>query len=1464
MGDRKWDLEEASDILVTVSEELNIIVPENDTNAAIYIDVPLSSISNVAFDKLVTESQNPSYGLIMQLIGETATNCIINANGYAENHVALAFASKKDVDTLRRLLVSTKVRTNRNSLPSQSEAVNVSEDDGPAASGPALSNNQSLIRTAFLASAIIPHRDPMTSINPSMLHRPHTSHHASADHQEDSLGSIVERDVDISNVRHRIEMAEGIDVSENHGLVNEAIESIDISQAYGLSHEDTQDGSEVRRAIAPMNRTQENSGGFDRTSNSGLSSSSRRHKGLKAIQNAPECRTQPSQQVILSVQPIENRHRSEAEEGGFDDLYDASPKMKDGRRTSPRILARKGAPSDPERTPGPTARQTNVAIDPSTKLSRQLCDANGVVEPHTDQTADYYLAAVTEDAAGDVKAKANSKKKKVPISAKAKNLVLDSIKPTKTMTQTRMNPIATAESSNAATDNYDVPPSPTRISSKVQNTGNKKDAVTAQPKPTEALPKRQEQYKPVPTKAIPTNSSRGPVSRPKKAINGKTDAKNPNQERVPRRQRGKTAGYDDDDDDNTIWDVDLAFSEAKPQKLPEKHQSPKTEAKTIRTANTKKGKAQTKVSSDKATVTKTRTLASTARVVKAKPTPAALSQPRSRRAAAIKANKKIRGLVESDEIEDEEDIVPAITRSRQPSPSDIRKAPRNQKTKNGREDRPSSGRELPNAESSAKDSVLDKSSPKSSDKQMLDSVSAAKTDSSPEKVDLVRKVAGEAPSANPGPVKNVSQKESTTGTLMIPQLSGHGDYSKWQNPIIVEKDVEVAEARAEPVPVSAPQLHNSITKIESAPTHTQEESEINRGDDDRNQNQAVIQKIRLERDRVEGHVTPLHDPSAQMVVDIRQRRTTPRLAGAAQRSLSKSTGRRHDPFGTKLNAMLLEPKESNSNIQSNEAARDINIEGKGLDTPKRAGLARSLTKSKAKTSKKPPGHLKSLMQVDGKGDDSPYLSSKSAAESVSASRVEIKRKGEQNEDTRPKRVKVAPRERFDRALDVQESAENANTAKKTPLPVANKRPSVIGFSASGPRNQGIILTQKTKPPQDFRIDWGMHDAPSTTTNQAEEGFASVRETLQVSPEEVKNNLENLSGAQEKVRGSPWRGQAEHLETLEAIRLPRSDTQGCQSQKRKLAPFLDEPAPWEHEQISKRPKQDVATPPTANTHHPNMLPDPSPAVVHDRSQRLSSQTTRANENGSPMPFLINSSENIADEKQYSDEDDVRDALAEAQLEEQFVLQDYDTVLLEPVLPRRPIMSAVSTSQPKTMTFQSISSNSKQIPSSPHAASVFGTMPPHHIYHDGEIVNPETKESIIPLKPQDPFLGATRNPQNQFMEALRRSSELASKRLTSEANDRRRSGAALVRQSLNVGEDPDKTLVEPKTRKYRQIHVPDSSLSSQSDTSTQGTQPDESSEEDSDGEADAKWRKALEPHQGNMLESLLAISHVSKSI
>ena len=274
----------------------------------------------------------------------------------------------------------------------------------------------------------------------------------------------------------------------------------------------------------------------------------------------------------------------------------------------------------------------------------------------------------------------------------------------------------------------------------------------------------------------------------------------------------------------------------------------------------------------------------------------------------------------------------------------------------------------------------------------------------------------------------------------------------------------------------------------------------------------------------------------------------------------------------------------------------------------------------------------------------------------------------------------------------------------------------------------------------------------------------------------------------------------------------------------------------------------------------MLPDVSPSVIHNRSQRLSSQNTRVNENGSPMPFFLTRIEETAAEEQYSDEDDGKNALAEARLEDPIVLlQDDDPILPEPILPPVPVGSI---SKLTTRVHESLSNNSKQVPSSPHAPSLFGALPPHHIYHDGEIVNAETKESIIPVKPQDPFLGAAQNVQNSFMNALRKSTETAAKRLIPGAREKGGSRAVVVRPSLNMGEDPDKTLVEPNLRKkYKQVHVSETSSSSQSSFSSRASQPGESSQEESDGETEAKWQKGLEPHQENMLECLLTISHVS---
>ena len=1518
MGDRKWDLREASDILTTVSEEINIIVPAKDANPAVYIDVSLDSILEVSLDKaFVTDSQHLTYGLIIQLMVGTTTNCILNATEYAGRHVALAFASEKDANTLRRLLMPTSVRANGFPPHSQSGAIDGSEpilpDDELAAPGSALSHRQNLMRTASLASAMIPHKAAASTSNPLSLKLVHTLQRASAEHQKWSSRSMIEHDEDSQRVGHNVEMAEeGIDVSYNGSLVEQAIEGIDVSQNDGLNHEEIQyrdaqahvpdnasSNARIRHSQVPSNGALAPLGNSDQNSSTGLSSSLRWRTNPNTTKNAPELRT--PQQAVSYVEPVENKIRPISQDPEHDDLFDASPKVKDGQRKSPRIIARDNVPKQLDRSLEPNTREAGDKTGPPAKLSRQLRNANGVVGSRTLQTADDNLTTPTKIGAGVVKISANSKNGKSSVYTKLRT-VAESTKSTKKTAQTRGQAFATEESPTASHNIYDFSPSPTRVDSIIQTSVKKKEATTTRPKATKAARNNRKQAKPVPTKATATTSSKGPAAQPEKGTKDKARANGMTQDSIPSRSNGKRA----DDDDDAIWDVDQTHSEEKTRDPRQSRQPAKTAKKQeVPIPKTKKKKVQTQPHSDEAKAnkatktTKAQTQAPTARVMQLKPAPAALSQLRPRRAAAIKANKKIQGLYESDEIVDDEEVTPALTRSSPHASSDAVKALRIQKVRNGGDKRATSSGKLPTARILAKDSISDSVSPDYSDEQRVDSVSNPKDDNSPEKVDLVRDPSAEALPAAPGDTRDSSTKENLTSlaeTPMIPLHSGHGDRSIQPNPTSAEKVAEVNEARVNLMSGSVPQLYESITETELAPPRPQENNYAEQGDldatkqagpGDQDQVEHVLPylydvslELNSKPDRVQEEVGPPQAPTAPVLVELRQRRAPPRLAEAPPKPLPESTATKRDPFGAKLNALMPELKDTNAKFKSREG--DAHVESKGSSATKPAELARSsrvpeagafenleaTSLEEAKQVENPPRYLKSAMQVDGEGRDSRFQTLKPARESISASSGENKRRTEQTGKISIKRVKLAPQDRLEGASARRELTYDT---KETPPPVVSKRPLVIGFSKTGPRNQGSVSTKNPKPPKDVgngapgAVKLRQHDVPIPMTFQVEAGFAPVPETLEKSSEDIQDNAKNADGAQKEIRGSPQRKQAEHLTIVNAVAAREANAQEHRAQKRKLAPAPDEPAPWEHEQLSKRQKRDIETPPTVQNHHPKLLPDISPALVHDRSQRVSSQNTRVNENGSPMPFVVTHGEKIAAEEQYSDEDDGKNALAEARLEEQIVLQDDGPILPEPMLPLRPLVPTDSISQLKTTTYECLSNNSKQLPSSPHAPSVFGTMPPHHIYHDGEIVNVETNESIIPVNPQDPFLGATENPRNSFMIALRKSTENAAKRLISGANDRRGSGGVFVRPSLNVGEDPDKTLVAPSLRKkYKQDHVLESSSSSASGSSLRASQPDESSEEEIDEETETKWRKGLEPHQENMLECLLTISHVSNYI
>ena len=1491
VGDRKWDLKESSDILVTLSEELNVIVPAKDAITTIYIDVPFHSILEVSFDKeFLTDSQNPTYGVMIQLIDGVATNCRLNATEYAERHVALAFASEHDANTLRRLLMSTNVQMNGLLPQSQSAATEALEpvlsEDELAAPGPALSHSQTLMRTASLASAIIPHGNEVSTINPSKLERAHTSQRALTEHREGSSSSMIEQDDDSQKVCHSVKMAEeGIDVSDDGSLVEKAFKAVDVSQIGGLSHDETQhqdiqarapnNTSSIARVLysQPLsNEKQEPKGGFDRNSDTGLSSSLRRQPGLNAIQNASDFRAQVPQHAVSPVEPAKQTTRPEHQDGEYNEPYDASPIVNHVQRRSPRNIAQDNLLQRLDRPPKSVFRQAGVKTGPHTKLSKQLRNANGIVESHTEQTVDNGLATLSKNDAGDVKTSGDSKKSKVLVYTRVRTLKEEPTKSTKKTSQTKGKAIMTEESSKAASENYDLLPPPTRADF-IEAPRDKKKATATRREVTEVPRNKQEQAKPVPAKAATTNPSKGTALQSKKGSSDKAKANGSIQDPAASRPSGKML----DNDDDAIWDFDQAHSGENPHILTQSGQSAKTaKRREVSVPKTEENRAQTQLHSGKAKAnkaTKAHTQGPKGRVTKAKPAPAVLSQPRSRRAAAIKANKKIQGLDESDDIVDDlddEDVVPVLTRGNRNASSDAAKAPNILKVRGGGDSRATSRGKLPTAKIPVQHSIPDSVSPDSLDGQRPGSVSHPKALSrSPKKVDLVKNPPADALRAAHSDARYTLPNENPTSaveTSIIPLHSKDGDESDQPNSASVKKGVEVSEARVDLVPGSVSQMYESITETGAAPTLPLKRDDVNQGGFDSTKKAGpgdqdpaervlphtddVLFELDSKSDRFAEEVNRSQTPTAPTIVEPRQRRRSPRLAAAGPKSLPETTTSRRDSFGAKL-------KDTNTKVKSRDG--HANVKNKEPNTPKpskSADLARSSTEPKAsafdglkatsfeeaKQVENPRSNLESAMQVDGEGGNPLIQTLKPACEPTSAQMGENKRRTEQVGDTSSKRVKVAIHERLERS---SARRKPANDARKTPPLVVSNRPLVIGFSRSGPRNQGTVSTKKPKSPT--HVGTG---APGA-------GFASVRGALGEPTEDITHNLD---ATQKKARGSSTRIQPEHLGTVNAVATREPNTQEHRTQKRKLHPFLDDPAPWEHEQLSKRQKQDVETTPSQHTHHPNMLPDASP-VIHDRPQRLSSQNTRVNENGSPMPFIITRNEETAAEEQYSDEDDGNNALAEARLEDPIVLQEDDSILPEPVLPLVPVES---TSRIKTKVHESLSNNSKQVPSSPHAPSVFGAMPPHHIYHDGEIVNAETKESIIPVKPQDPFLGAAQNLQNPFMNALRKSTEIAAKRLVPGAKEKGGSRVVVVRPSLNMGEDPDKTLVEPNLRKrYKQVHVSEASSSSQSSFSSQASQPGESSEDESDGETEAKWRKGLEPHQENMLECLLTISHVSNS-
>ena len=263
---------------------------------------------------------------------------------------------------------------------------------------------------------------------------------------------------------------------------------------------------------------------------------------------------------------------------------------------------------------------------------------------------------------------------------------------------------------------------------------------------------------------------------------------------------------------------------------------------------------------------------------------------------------------------------------------------------------------------------------------------------------------------------------------------------------------------------------------------------------------------------------------------------------------------------------------------------------------------------------------------------------------------------------------------------------------------------------------------------------------------------------------------------------------------------------------------------------------------------------------------SSQSSRVDENGSPLPFTHSRYIDIGEFQPRLTQDIVRLPLTarHVQGEQERITRTISEVKIGNNT--APLCKDPRAPKPRRIHFEA-SSNSKLQPSSPNApSSIVDEMEAHHIDDMGKFVNVETEHVITPHAPPDPFLGTSQKRPNKFMDALRRSSDGVYKIKTHnsravDAQKQQAQGIVTYEEVENEDEEGDmeKTLIE--------LDSQGKDFDTTSESSFRTSQPeDRSSPEkhpgrDSRSTVKDEWRRTLQPHQRQILDVLYDISHVS---
>ena len=1360
VGHLQYNTVDESAILVTVFKDLRIVISACPTGPAIYVDVPFENIQHTTIvSEWNAESQEHRHAVTIELSRAVKNAWYYNAAGRKGGTLSMAFTSPYHAKTLSAIL-QQREKAGKTGRPTvmESQPINCSEPalDGEFATpNLALTESQSLAGVALEANSLLSQNPPIGAFHPKNPALPSTSQSGITKHVS---GSGLEADI-----YH--------DTQRPASSVSSAIEGIDVSQPDPV-----------------------NSGKND--SNTRTSAA---HAGGQAIETprpagtlaGVELEESPGQTAAGSPSKDQS---SNYQDLGYDSSYDISPRASRVRPKSkdnavPMIQPKLSRPTSSKRTltaidDGPTEKP------PPSKLSKSLRNKDGNVEAGILSPSSLELARAVGNLPKTLKASKTNDKDGVPSSAKSKVGLQKSHLIKKTKEAKGKGQAPKGKDQEHIEDEYDLPRSPKSPVRKLEApmiqgkaiSQASDGAIQQKPKPrTSAKAAILPSSLPSQHLKVSSKPTHAPKSLPQKA------------DQPAKSEVTKDAGNE------SIWDIGMENSgeddEASPKQITRAKHVAKKPARRSEEGKSKKDETKSK---------KIASQASTEYTTRAK-LAHNLTEPRSRRAAALIAKEKIHSLEESDEIVDEvEESVsiskkkPKKTTNKQEFQPSLTKTPEGESLKDTDKGQASISDKATNHTLSHKDTA-----PSIGPAECADSEA-----SSPENVELVSTTK-----------RHCTAKVGTTSRTGLPPNSelsvAHGTSSNGgegrgaigrnidgdiyhgsrnlETGFIPESIIEDLHARSKEERSVIERNLKTLTKPKSS---------------------KAASGVSKARDHFEARLsllTPNNDAPASTV----KRHARPHTNHTSEASKAYNGGERRVNEGKDLrNAGKV--NESGRVTRSGMEAGIVQQQDNSSLSAKSGLHNEAQAQQQRQKNRRPMTQSVQAEQQQKVGLAQPKQAvSKPITPTLSVAAVGNKRQIVPDGGAREKRPKFTPFNEDKAPLKGKDATPQritrsapSTSAKGKPIktsvaemqpPDINRKPEIINFSAGGPRNQGTASNKKPKP---LNISTGVQTDDSS----------------QVVPGREREILKRTA--------------ASHV----------------------------------NEQPTKRQNRDI-TPPTKHKHVPQMISEPTNSIdVHEKPKRVSSQSTRVAENGSPMPLMHARDDRDAQTQGYMEETIV-DPYLRTDLdteEEQCVSYAQGDDLEDNT--GLPLTKIPPPPQGHNAGFDRVSSNSKRKCNSPNAPSDFTSIPAHYVFHDGTLVNSQTRENIVPSEPQDPFMGAGQVETSDFIRALRNKSGTEARGQDDLISGKRMAMNA-KRQIPTCNEDPDKTLVEAdpprKRRKHDVISVGSTITSSSSGlAASEGISSSvEASSQESDVDTIAPWQLTIEPHQYLILDVLSNISRVS---